>query len=90
MTKKIKGIICAVGFLVCGFILGTCGTTVNAKQDEPLRIWFENENGKMQTYRIVDKKTGVNYIVVAGNGYEEVGTAITPRLNIDGSLYTSK
>lgn len=90
MSKKIKGLIFATGFVLCGFILGACGSNVEAGQDEPLKIWFENKNGKMQTYQLVDEETGVNYIVVTGNGYEEIGTAITPRLNVNGSLYTSK
>lgn len=89
--KKFKGFICAAGFLVCGFVLGACGNTAEAKQDKPLKIWLENENGKMQTYQLVDEETGVNYIVVSGELYQKgIGTAITPRLNVDGSLYTSK
>lgn len=88
--KKIKGIIFATGFVLCGFILGACGSTVNAEQDKPLKIWLENKNGKMCTYQLVDEETGVNYIVVTGNGYREIGTAITPRLNANRTLYTSK
>ena len=52
--KKIKGIIFATGFVLCGFILGACGSTVNAEQDKPLKIWLENKNGKMRTYQLVD------------------------------------
>lgn len=90
--KKIKGLILATGFFVCGFMLGVCSSSnVNAEQDKPLKIWLENENGKMQTYQLVDEETGVNYIVVSGELYQKgIGTAITPRLNADGSLYTSK
>ena len=89
--KKIKGLILATGFFVCGFMLGVCSSNVNAEQDKPLKIWLENENGKMQTYQLVDEETGVNYIVVSGELYQKgIGTAITPRLNADGSLYTSK
>lgn len=92
--KKIKGLILATGFLVflvCGFMLGACSSNVNAEQDKPLKIWLENENGKMQTYQLVDEETGVNYIVVSGELYQKgIGTAITPRLKADGSLYISK
>lgn len=87
--KKIKGIIFAAGFVLCGFIVGACGSTVKARQDEPLKIWKENDNGHTHTYQLVDEKTGVNYIVVTV-GNAENGIAITPRLNHNGSLYTSK
>ena len=91
MIRKIKGILCAIGFLVCGFVLGACGTSAKAKQDKPLKIWFENQNGKMETYQLIDEETGVNYIVVSGELYQKgIGTAITPRLKADGSLYISK
>lgn len=88
--KKIKGFIFAVGFLACGFVLGACGTSAEAKQDKPLKIWFENENGKMKTYQLVDEETGVNYIVVSGELHQGIGAAITPRLKTNGSLYISK
>lgn len=83
-------IVTAIMFLICGFILGACGSTVAASQNRPLTIWFENSNGMMQTYCLVDENTGVNYIVVSGELYSRgIGTAITPRLNADGSLYVS-
>ena len=89
--KKIKGLIFATGFVLCGFILGACGISTEAKQDKPLKIWLENQNGKMETYQLVDEETGVNYIVVSGELCQEgIGTAITPRLKDDGSLYISK
>ena len=91
MKRNLKRILCAVGFLMCGFVLGACGTSAEAKQDKPLKIWFENQNGKMETYQLVDEETGVNYIVVSGELYQKgIGTAITPRLKADGSLYISK
>lgn len=78
-------------FLVIGLILGACATTTYAEQKSPLKIFFENENGKMQTYLLVDENTGVNYIVVTGQLYQRgIGTAVTPRLNADGTLYTTK
>ena len=62
----------------------------NSAQDRPLKIWYENENGMMQTYCVVDSITGVNYIVVSGELYgEPIGAAITPRLNADGTLYVT-
>lgn len=89
--KKIKDLIFATGFVLCGFILGACGISTEAKQDKPLKIWLENQNGKMETYQLVDEETGVNYIVVSGELCQEgIGTAITPRLKADGSLYISK
>lgn len=91
MKKKVRnGLICGV-FLLSGLILGACGTTTYSEQKRPLKIWFENENGKMQTYSLVDENTGVNYIVVSGELYQKgIGTAITPRLNADGTLYVSE
>lgn len=89
--KRIKSIVIALTFMISGFILGACANTVAAEQTHPLKIWFENENGKMETYCLVDENTGVNYIVVSGELYQKgIGTAITPRLNPDGSLYISK
>ena len=49
----------------------------------------------METWKVIDEDTGVNYIVVAPNfsdrgGNEYDGVCITPRLNANGSLYTSK
>lgn len=81
-----------VSALIFMFLLGACSTSVvKAEQTWPLKIWKQNENGKYETLCIVDEDTGVNYIVVSGELYSEsVGIAITPRLNTDGSLYTSK
>ena len=77
--------------LVVAFLMGACSTgTASAKQDHPLKIWYENENGYVHTWSLVDDNTGVNYIVVTterGNG--EMTIAITPRLNADGTLYTT-
>ena len=76
------------------FFFGACSaTTCNAsdEQSRPLKIWYENTNGPYHTYCVVDDNTGVNYVVVSterGNG--EYSIAMTPRLNADGSLYTSK
>lgn len=92
--KRIKIFIIAIAFMINGFILGACGSTVIAEQTYPLTIWKENRNGQMETWKVVDKDTGVNYIVVAPvfreQGHEYDGICITPRLNADGSLYVSK
>lgn len=81
------------GALALAFMVGACSpvSEVVAEQEKPLKIWFENENGAYETLKVVDGKTGVNYVVVAtevGNGHRSI--AITPRLNADGSLYVSK
>ena len=89
--KKIRNILICATFLIIGLFLGACATTTYAEQEKPLKIWYENENGYMHTYQLVDENTGVNYIVVSterGNG--EMSCAITPRLNPDGTLYVSK
>ncbi len=89
--KKIKTIIIAFTLIISGFILGACGSNVDASQEWPLKIWFQNVNGMMRTYCLIDEDTGVNYIVVSGEIYGSgLGTSITPRLNADGSLYTSE
>ena len=77
--------------LLVSFCLGACMPIIaEAEQTRPLKIWFENENGIMRTYCLIDGNTGVNYIVVAtsdSNGGD--APAITPRLNADGSLYVT-
>ena len=73
--KKIKTLLLATTLIVFGFLLGACGSNVNAEQTYPLKIWKQNENGKMETFELYSNS---------------VGAAITPRLNADGTLYTSK
>ena len=84
--KKIGIILCCLTM----FILGACSVgIVSAEQTNPIKIWFQNENGAYQTLCVVDEDTGVNYIVVGterGNAYEAI--AICPRYNADGTLYT--
>lgn len=89
--KRIKSIVLAGLFICFGIILGVCAETTYAEQKQPIKIWFQNSNGKMETYCVVDEETGVNYIVVSGQLYSHgIGTAITPRLNEDGSLFITK
>ena len=86
--KKIMVAVC----LVFAFCLGACSspTVADAEQTYPIKIWKQNENGKYETLCVVDEDTGVNYIVVSGELYQDsVGIAITPRLNEDGTLYTT-
>lgn len=95
--KKITPIIFGIVCMLAGFIVGCCSTPTiasSSSQDYPLKIYKENRNGQMETWKIIDDETGVNYIVVAPI-YSEVwhaydGVCITPRLNSDGSLYTTK
>ena len=77
--------------LALAFMVGACSpvSKVVAEQEKPLKIWFENENGEYETLCVVDEETGVNYIVVSKCRFE-AGTAITPRLNADGSLYVGR
>lgn len=92
--KKSRTMFVAIAFMICGFVFGACTNTAIADQVHPLKIWKENRNGQMETWKVIDDDTGVNYIVVApnwndrGNSYD--GVCITPRLNADGSLYVSK
>ena len=86
--KRIAIIVCMV---LC-IILGACSVTmVGAEQNRPIKIWLENTNSSYDVLTVVDEETGVNYIVVGGEAYSHPrGTAITPRLNGDGTLYVTK
>ena len=92
--KKIKIFVIAVVFMITGFVMGACGSTVVAEQTYPLKIFSQNRNGQMETWNVVDDDTGVNYVVVAPrwseHGYEYTGVCVTPRLNADGSLYVGR
>lgn len=78
--------------LIFAFLLGACcAVKVEAAQDNPIKIWPENENGPYRTLCVVDEETGVNYIVTAIEVYGKwCGIAITPRYNSDSSLYANK
>jgi len=76
---------------IFGIIVGGCSTMAsNAKQDYPLKIYLQNENGSMSTYNVVDEDTGVNYIVVSHDLYQQPTVTMCPRYNADGSLYVEK
>ena len=65
-----------------------CNVKCVTGQENPLKIWWENENGSYEVLKIVDENTGVNYVVVSNNSNADV--AICPRYNADGSLYVGK
>ena len=85
-----KRIVIVLMCLIC-FVFGACVPIVaNADQTRPLKIWLHNENGRLQTFCLIDENTGVNYIVVATNDANGGDApAITPRLNADGTLYVT-
>lgn len=82
--KKIKGIIFAAGFVLCGFIAGSCVNTVEAGQKDFFKFKeVENNNYEgLSTYIMTDNKKDTEYIVVTGWTYGSGrSVAITPRLN---------
>lgn len=82
--KKIKGIIFAAGFVLCGFIAGSCVNTVEAGQKDFFKFKeVENNNYEgLSTYIMTDNKKDTEYIVVTGWKYGNGrSVAITPRLN---------
>ena len=81
--KKIKGIIFAAGFVLCGFIAGSCVNTVEAGQKDFFKFKeVENDNYEgLSTYIMTDNKKDTEYIVVTASTYRGTSVAITPRLN---------
>lgn len=82
--KKIKGIIYAAGFVLCGFIAGSCVNTVEAGQKDFFKFKeVENDNYEgLSTYVMTDNKKDMDYIVVTGWSYGDGrSVAITPRLD---------
>jgi hypothetical protein len=76
--KKIKGIVFAAGFVLCGFITGSCVNTVEAGQKDVSEFKkVDNDHSRLYTYIMTDNRKDVEYIVVTGGR----GVAITPRLN---------
>jgi hypothetical protein len=90
--RKVRKCVLVTMAVVFGFILGACGSSALAEQKNPLQIWGQNENGCYSTLYVKDEDTGVNYVVVSAEGmyHGELSVAITPRLNSDSSLYTTK
>lgn len=85
---KIKGIICTVGLLMCGFILGSYSYTAEARTDALFEETYTGSDGICDTYILTDKGTKVEYIVVTADTYRGQSCSITPRLKSDGSLYS--
>lgn len=97
LKQKIKIGTVVVSALI-GIALGGCGAVsavpesdkINPKttveQNNPIEIWSQNSNGIYETLVVVDKATGVEYVVVSC--YD--GVAIVPRYNLDGSLYQDR
>lgn len=82
--KKIKGLIFATGFVLCGFVIGACGTSVEAGQKDFFKFKeVENDNyERLSTYIMTDNKKDMEYIVVTGWSYGNGrSVAITPRLD---------
>lgn len=81
--KKIKGLIFAAGFVLCGFIAGSCVNTVEAGQKDDFEFKrIDNDVPKLYTYIMTDNKKDVEYIVVVGcTSYDGRSVAITPRID---------
>lgn len=81
--KKIKGFIFAAGFVLCGFIAGSCANTVEAGQKDLFEFKpVDDDNSDLQTYIMTDNKKDTEYIVVTGWSYGNGrSVAITPRLD---------
>lgn len=89
---KFKSFIFALLFSLLGMILGACCfSTSYADQEHPLKIWKQNDNGRVSTYNLVDEATGNNYIVVVGgSNHTDCSIAITPRLKFNGDIYNTR
>ena len=76
--KKIFSILIAVTLVLC---LGGCdseSTNIKTKESNSnIRIW-------------TDKETGVQYVIYKEEVYKGGLGGITPRLNADGTLYTTE
>jgi len=93
MKKNFKMVILVTVFIVSGFLLGACVTSAKASDNMSNNIesnYLGDAIGSgYGTYSIIDKETGVNYIVLTrwSTGGE---VAMCPRYNADGTLYVSK
>lgn len=81
MRKTILIISC----IVIGFLVG-CGVNTKAEHGSEIAITKDSEDMSKVVYILTDRVTGVQYIV----GHFGYGTAITPRYNADGTLYTGE
>jgi len=79
--------------LALAFMVGACSpvSEVIAEQKKyPFTLWDKNDYGTVETMVLLDEDTGVHYIVVNNDVFHGGGVTITPRLNVDGSLYVDK
>lgn len=88
MSNSLKKVLCVILCAVM-FLLGACAVgSASADQTYPLKIWKQNDNGDMSTYVVVDDETGINYVVVTAQNWDNAITvAITPRIRSDGRYY---
>jgi UDP-glucose 4-epimerase len=83
--SKVIGIFILVAFFL-GLAVGLYGEfSASADQNQPLKIWAQNDNGDYHTLIVHDEETGVDYVVVSLTtivyGEPSVSIAITPRLS---------
>jgi len=93
MSDKARtiGILIIIAFFI-GLVFGLYADfSATADQNQPLKIWAQNENGDYHTLIVHDEETGVEYVVVSITSiiYSQpsVSIAITPRLSGVGSEY---
>jgi len=84
-----------IGCMLSVFMLSSCGESVKGlnselKQEKTEENITSGNYVHYSTTVIVDKETGVNYIMATSNINLNGGVAITPRYNTDGSIYISK
>lgn len=81
--KKIKGFIFAAGFVLCGFIAGSCVNTVEAGQKDffEFKEVEDDDYEGLRTYIVTDNKKDTEYIVVTASTFKGTSVAITPRLD---------
>lgn len=83
MKRKLLITLCIFVVLCLG-----CSAKAGAEQERPVKIWYQNSNGLVDTYIVKDDDTGVNYVVVVCGANIPNGIAVCPRYNADGTLYT--
>lgn len=88
-------------FIIIAFFLGLAiglygEFSASADQNQPLKIWAQNDNGDYHTLLVHDEETGVEYVVVSISTIvhcePSVSIAITPRLskNTSADYYKTK
>ena len=92
--KQIKKHLIVIMAVFCGFLMGACGLqAVNAEQENPIKIWEQNENGQLHTALVVDEEKGMEYIVAYvkySKGHSAEGISIMPRLSGDETTDSAK